>query len=291
MLTKKKKKLEGVELVAHIILIILSLCILYPMLNVVAVSLSGDTAIMTGKVTIFPIDITLKSYSYFLDNAMVLRAYGNSILYTVVGVAYNLGMTALMAYPLSRKKLMGRSFFMKLVIFTMYFSGGTIPLFMLVDSVGLMNSMWALIIPNSVWTMQMIICINGYQAIPDSLYEAAHLDGAGEFTIFTKLALPLSKATLATIGMQFFMSHWNSYYNPMLYLFDKEKFPLQVVLRSMLMENSEVISGVLEGGTAGITPDGVKNAVIVLTMIPVLCVYPFVQKYFVKGALVGSVKG
>ena len=211
-------------------------------------------------------------------------------MYTVVGVLYNLCMTALMAYPLSRTKLIGRGFFMKLVIFTMYFSGGTIPLFLLVSEMELTDSLWALIVPNSVWTMQMIICINGYQAIPDSLYEAAQLDGAGEFTTFTRIALPLSKATLATIGMQIFMSHWNSYYNPMLYLFTPEKFPLQVVLRSMLTENAEQIVGA--GGMVGaVTPDGIKNAVIVLAMIPVLLVYPFVQKYFVKGALIGSVKG
>ena len=260
------------------------------MLNVLATSLSGSTAVLSGNVTIFPVDFTWESYKYFLEDSTVLKAYWNSIVYTVVGVAYNLCMTALMAYPLSRTKLVGRSIFMKIVIFTMYFSGGTIPLFLLVSELKLMDTMWALIVPNSVWTMQMIIMINGYQAIPDSLYEAAELDGAGDFTVFTRIALPLSKATLATIGMQIFMSHWNSYYNPMLYLFDKDKFPLQVVLRSMLTENAEQIVGA--GGMVGaITPDGIKNAVIVLTMIPVMLIYPFVQKYFVKGALVGSVKG
>ena len=287
---KKKKKVDGVDIFAHIFMILLSVCILYPMLNVLATSLSGSAAVLSGNVTIFPIDFTWDSYSYFLEDSTVLRAYANSIYYTVVGVTYNLCMTALMAYPLSRTKLVGRSVFMKIVIFTMYFSGGTIPLFLLVSELNMMDSLAALIVPNSVWTMQMIICINGYQAIPESLYEAAELDGAGEFTIFTRLALPLSKATLATIGMQIFMSHWNSYYNPMLYLFDKDKFPLQVVLRSMLTENAEQIVGA--GGMVGaVTPDGIKNAVIVLAMIPVMLVYPFVQKYFVKGALVGSVKG
>ena len=271
-------------------MILLSICVLYPMLNVLATSLSSSTAVLSGNITIFPMEFTWESYKFFLEDATVLNAYWNSIVYTVVGVTYNLCMTALMAYPLSRTKLVGRSIFMKIVIFTMYFSGGTIPLFLLVSELGLMDSMWALIVPNSVWTMQMIIMINGYQAIPDSLYEAAELDGAGDFTVFTRIALPLSKATLATIGMQIFMSHWNSYYNPMLYLFDKDKFPLQVVLRSMLTENAEQIVGA--GGMVGaVTPDGIKNAVIVLTMIPVMLIYPFVQKYFVKGALVGSVKG
>ena len=287
---KKKKKVEGLDIFAHIVMILLSICVLYPMLNVLATSLSGSAAVLSGNITIFPMDFTLESYEYFLESDSVLNAYKNSIIYTVCGVVYNLSMTALMAYPLSRTKLVGRSVFMKFIIFTMYFSGGTIPLFLLVDEVGLMDSMLALIVPSSVWTMQMIICISGYQAIPDSLYEAAELDGAGDFYAFTRIALPLSKATLATIGMQIFMSHWNSFYNPMLYLFDKDKFPLQVVLRSMLTENAEQIVGA--GGMVGaVTPDGIKNAVIVLTMIPVLLVYPFVQKYFVKGALVGSVKG
>ena len=290
MKLKKKKKVDGVDVFAHIFMILLSVCILYPMLNVLATSLSGSAAVLSGNVTIFPIDFTWDSYTYFLEDDTVLRAYGNSIYYTVVGIVYNLCMTALMAYPLSQTKLVGRSVFMKIVIFTMYFSGGTIPLFLLVSELNMMDSLAALIVPNSVWTMQMIICINGYQAIPESLYEAAELDGAGEFTIFTRLALPLSKATLATIGMQIFMSHWNSYYHPRLYLFDKDKFPLQVVLRSMLTENAEQIVGA--GGMVGaVTPDGIKNAVIVLAMIPVMLVYPFVQKYFVKGALVGSVKG
>lgn len=287
---RKKKKVDGVDIFAHIVMILLAVCILYPMLNVLATSLSGSEAVLSGNITVFPVDFTLESYKYFLEDSAVLNAYWNSIVYTVVGVLYNLCMTALMAYPLSRTKLIGRGFFMKLVIFTMYFSGGTIPLFLLVSEMELTDSLWALIVPNSVWTMQMIICINGYQAIPDSLYEAAQLDGAGEFTTFTRIALPLSKATLATIGMQIFMSHWNSYYNPMLYLFTPEKFPLQVVLRSMLTENAEQIVGA--GGMVGaVTPDGIKNAVIVLAMIPVLLVYPFVQKYFVKGALIGSVKG
>ena len=287
---RKKKKVDGVDIFAHIVMILLAVCILYPMLNVLATSLSGSEAVLSGNITVFPVDFTLESYKYFLEDSAVLNAYWNSIVYTVVGVLYNLCMTALMAYPLSRTKLIGRGFFMKLVIFTMYFSGGTIPLFLLVSEMELTDSLWALIVPNSVWTMQMIICINGYQAIPDSLYEAAQLDGAGEFTTFTRIALPLSKATLATIGMQIFMSHWNSYYNPMLYLFTPEKFPLQVVLRSMLTENAEQIVG--PGGMVGaVTPDGIKNAVIVLAMIPVMLVYPFVQKYFVKGALIGSVKG
>lgn len=286
----KKKKFGGVDFFAHLILIVLSVCVLYPMLNVLATSLSGSEAVLSGNITVFPIDFTLESYTYFLEDPTVLNAYWNSIVYTIIGVVYNLCMTALMAYPLSRMKLVGRSFFMKLIIFTMFFSGGTIPLFLLVSELNLMDTVWALVVPSSVWTMQMIICINGYQSIPDSLYEAAQLDGAGEFTVFMRIALPLSKATLATIGMQIFMSHWNSYYNPILYLFSKDKFPLQVVLRSMLTENAEQIVGA--GGMVGaVTPDGIKNAVIVLAMIPVLLVYPFVQKYFVKGALVGSVKG
>ena len=290
MQSTRKRKLGVLDIVAHAVMILLSICVLYPMLNVFATSLSGSAAVLSGNITIFPMDFTWESYKFFLEDSTVLNAYWNSIVYTVVGVGYNLCMTALMAYPLSRTKLVGRSVFMKIVIFTMYFSGGTIPLFLLVSELGMMDSMWALIVPNSVWTMQMIIMINGYQAIPDSLYEAAELDGAGDFTVFTRIALPLSKATLATIGMQIFMSHWNSYYNPMLYLFSKEKFPLQVVLRSMLTENAEQIVGA--GGMVGaVTPDGIKNAVIVLTMIPVMLIYPFVQKYFVKGALVGSVKG
>ena len=285
---KKKRKFTIFDLVVHILCILITVAILYPMVNLLAVSLSGYSEIMADKVTFFPKGFSLKNYLYFLNDTKVLRAYGNSILYTAVGVVCNLVMTLLTAYPLSRQKLMGRSLIMKMIIFTLYFSGGTIPLYLVVKATGLLDTMWSLIIPNAVWTMELIIMISFFRSIPSSLYEAAELDGAGEFQTFIRIVLPLSKASISSVALFFFIGHWNSYYNPMLYINDKAKYPLQVVLRSMLLENTESVTTNL---LAGVAPAGIKSAVIVLTMIPVLIIYPFVQKFFVKGVTVGAVKG
>ena len=284
-----KKKISALDIVVHAFMIIMVICILYPMLNVVAISFSSSEQIMAGHITIFPRDFTLKNYTYFLGDGKVLRAYANSILYTTVGVLWNVGMTVLMAYPLSRGKLLGRAAITKIIVFTMYFSGGTIPLYLIVKGTGLLDTMWSLIIPQSIWTMEMIIMISFFRSLPTSLYDAAELDGAGEFKTFLNVALPLSKAPIASISLFYFMGHWNSYFTAMLYLGDKNKYPLQMILKSMLLEDSTTVtSNVI---ATGMTPTGVKNAVIVIAMIPVLLIYPLAQKYFVKGVTVGAIKG
>lgn len=289
MRLKKKKKFDYIDVVANIIMILFSICILYPMLHVVAVSLSGKYAIVRNEVTIFPIDFTLESYTYFMDHDKFLTGFVNGIWYTIEGVAANLLATALMAYPLSKMKLIGRSWVMKMCVFTMYFSGGLIPLYMQITNMGLYGSEWAWILGDLISTTNMIIIINGYQAIPDSLYEAAYLDGASEFQVFIKIALPLTKASLASVGLFYFIQHWNSWYSAMIYLDDPDKFPLQLFLRSVLIQNSETDQN--PNFNQDLTPVGVKNSLIVLSMIPVMVVYPFVQKYFVKGVMMGSVKG
>ena len=156
---------------------------------------------------------------------------------------------------------------------------------------GLIDSEWSLVLPNLIWTMDLIICINGYRAIPESLYEAAYLDGASEFQVFTKIALPLTKATLASIGLFFFMGHWNSFFLPFLYMQSPEKMPLQVVLRNILIEEEGMNGNNQSAAMSNMTPDSIKNAIIVVTMIPVMIVYPAVQKHFVGGVMIGSVKG
>lgn len=283
------KKITLFDFVVHALLIIISFCMLYPLLNTVAVSLSGDYEIMTNQVTIFPKNLTFKSYEYFADNKEIARAYANSILYTAVGVLWNVSMTVLMAYPLSRDKLIGRKTIIKFIVFTMFFSGGTIPTYLVVKETGLLDSMWALIIPQSIWTMELLIVISFFRGLPAGLFEAAEIDGASEFQMFRKIALPLSKASIASISLFYFMGHWNSYYLPMIYLDDPNKFPLQLILRSMLMQATDTTRMAL--GEASVVPTGIKSAVIVITMIPVLLVYPFVQKYFVKGVTIGAIKG
>ena len=287
-LRKKRVKVDWIDIFAHTFNIIFCLLILYPVLNTLARSFSGNYAIAANKVTIFPVDFTLKSYKYVFDNPRILRSFGNAIFYTAVGVTCNLAATVLMAYPLSKSKLMGRPWILKGMMFTMYFSGGMIPSYLLVSSLGLRDSMWALIIPNIIHTSNCIIMINGFRATPESLYEAAYLDGAGDFQVFVRIALPLAKATIASLGLFYFMSHWNDFFTPMLYLDTADKMPLQVVLRSVLIEENTIE---MDPTAGALTPEGIKGAVIFITMIPVMIVYPFAQRYFVGGVMMGSVKG
>ena len=286
---KKKRKFDYIDVVAHIIMILFSACILYPMLHVLAVSFSGVVPILKNDVTIFPIDFTFENYTYFMHHDQFLTGFVNQVIYTVEGVAANLFFTALMAYPLSKMRLIGRSWVMRLLVFTMYFHGGLIPLYMQIRNMGLGDSEWAWILGGLIQTYYLIIMINGFQSIPESLYEAAYLDGASDFQIFFQIALPLTKATLASLGLFFFINHWNSWYSAMLYLDDPAKFPLQLFMRSVLIDDSE--TNHRPEFSQQIAPIGVKNSLIVLSMIPVIIVYPFVQKYFVTGVMMGSVKG
>lgn len=286
---KKKKKFDYIDVVSHIVMILFSICILYPMLHVVAVSLSGVGPINKNLVTIFPMDFTFDWYTYFMEHDEFISGFLNQVWYTIEGVAANLFFTALMAYPLSKMRLMGRSLIMKLLVFTMYFHGGLIPLYMQIRNMGLGNSEWAWILGGLIATYYLIIMINGFQSIPESLYEAAYLDGASDIQVFFRIALPLTKATLASLGLFFFINHWNAWYSAMLYLDDKDKFPLQLFMRKVLIQDSETNSR--PEFSAEIAPIGVKNSLIVLSMIPVIIVYPFVQKYFVTGVMMGSVKG
>lgn len=289
--TGRKEKFGAFDFIVYAILIILTVCFLYPMLHVIAVSFSDKYSISANKVLILPRGFNLESYSYLLQNNKVPRSFANTIFYTAIGTFINLAMTALMAYPLSKSHLTGRSIILKMVMFTMFFGGGTIPTFLLVKDLHLLDTSWALWLPNAIWTMEMLIMISFFRSLPQSLFESAYLDGASEYRVFLQIALPLSKASIASIGMFYFMGHWNSYFIPMMYLNDTAKFPLQLVLRSMLLEDANAFATSSEIVQVAVTPTGVKNAVIFITMVPVMIVYPFVQKYFVKGVMIGSIKG
>jgi len=226
----------------------------------------------------------------------VPRAFKNSVIYTVVGTLINLILTTSFAYPLSRKSLPLKSFYTWLVIITMYFSGGLIPLFILVKNLGLYDTMWALILPGAINTTNLIIMRTFFQNIPHELEESAYLDGANEFIIFTRIVLPLSKAALATVGLYYAVGHWNSWFNAMIFLSDQKKFPLQLVLRDIIML-AQTLQQAAEAGDLSarqelglINAKGVKYATLFVSMIPMLAVYPFVQKYFVKGVMIGSLK-
>ncbi|WP_443722437.1 carbohydrate ABC transporter permease [Ruthenibacterium lactatiformans] len=284
-----KEKFGVFDAVIYLLMGAVLISVLYPILNVVAISFSSSSFVVRNEVTIFPRGFTLDAYKELFSSSRIPRAYGNTLLYTGLGTGINLLMTILTAYPLSRPALTGRKLFMGLILFTIFFNGGTIPTFIVVQALGLRNTIWSMVLPNAIWTMELLILISFFRSVPQALHESAVLDGASEATILWRIFVPLSKASLASVGLFYFMGHWNSYFLPLIYLDDQKLYPLQLVLKDMLLDESATISNVVSG--SAITPASLKNAVIFITMVPVMIIYPMVQKYFVKGVMIGSVKG
>lgn len=262
----------------------------YPLIYVVSLSFSDNFSIAQNIVTFYPKGFNLEAYKYILRDDRIPRAYLNTIIYTSAGTFVNLLMTSIAAYPLSRKDFFGRKVLTKLIIVTMFFNGGMIPMYLVVYSLGLVDSIWALILPNAIWTYELLILKSFYESLPPSMYESAVIDGASEYRVLFQIIMPLSKAALASICLFFFMGHWNSFFNPLLYLNDMKKYPLQLILRDMMISSTIAETNIVNEFSKS-TPEAMKNAVIVITMIPVMIVYPFAQKYFAKGVMLGAVKG
>ncbi|MFC7680383.1 carbohydrate ABC transporter permease [Paenibacillus sp. GCM10028914] len=273
-----------------IILLCLSVVILYPIIYITAVSFSDTSAVVQGKVSLFPVGFNLNAYMEVLKDARIPRAYMNTVFYTALGTTVNLLLTAICAYPLSRKDFFGRKFFMLAIILTMFLNPGIIPNYLIVQELGLIDSVWALVLPNAIWTFELIILKSFYENMSESLREAAVVDGASEYRILFQIIIPLSKPALASIGLFYFMGHWNSFFIPLIYLNEATMYPLQVVLRDMLIFADSSNNQNLVDASA-LAPQAMKNATIVLSMIPVLLLYPFAQKYFAKGVMLGSEKG
>lgn len=292
-MVNKRFSLRNISLfgiVNTIILTCLAIITVYPVIYITAVSLSVTSEVVQGNVTLFPKGFNLDAYAQVLNDDRVPRAYLNTIMYTALGTAINLLLTAVAAYPLARKNFFGRKFFLLAIIITMFLNPGIIPNYLIVSELGLLNSVWALVLPNAIWTFELLILKSFYENMSESLREAAVVDGASEYRILFQIVIPLSKPALASIGLFYFMGHWNSFFIPMIYLNDSVLYPLQVVLRDMLIfsENGSNPSLV---DAAALAPQAMKNATIVLSMIPVLLIYPFAQKYFAKGVMLGSEKG
>lgn len=273
-----------------LILIIIALVCIVPFINIIATSFASTQEVVTKKFILFPSTFSLDAYRYILSTPTIFRALGVSIGVTGVGTLVSMIVTSLMAYGLSRKYLYGRKAINFLVVFSMLFSGGMIPTFLVVKSFGLINSYWSMILPVCVNAMNMIIMRNFFQALPDSLDESAKMDGCTDFGVFFKIMLPLALPSIATISLFYAVTYWNTYMNAILYVNDSTKWPIQVLLRQIVI----VASGMQADSSAvDVVPPAqtVKMAVIVIATVPMLIVYPFVQKYFVKGAMVGSVKG
>ena len=270
------------------------LIILYPLWFVVIASISNSDLVNQGKVTFWPVDIRFYGFQQIFQDARIWVGYRNTIFYVVVGTLLNILVTMPAAYALSRPDFRARNAVMLYFVFTMYFSGGLVPTYMMVNSLKLINTPWILLIMVLINTYNLIIARTFIQnTIPNDLFESATLDGANHFRTFWSIVLPLSKAIISVEILYYAVFHWNDYFNALIYTSSPEVQPLQMVLRRILLQNEAFASGNggVQGGYAQSSADQVKYAVIIVSTVPILCVYPFVQKYFEKGVMIGAVKG
>lgn len=276
-----------------LLLIGISFVCLYPVLYAIMASFSNADQLMAYRGFLcMPLSPNLESYKAILKNKMIFSGYANTLFVVVVATILNIIMTAIGAYFLSRKDLMLKKFIMIYIMITMYFSGGIIPLYLTVKNLGLYNSLWSLILPVAMNTFNLVIMRTSFEAVPDSLVEAALIDGANHITIMFKIILPLTKATIAVMVLYYGVAHWNSWFQAMMYLQDRNKFPLQLILQEILIQNDT--NAMTQGGNITDVINiskTIKYAVIVVSTVPILIVYPFLQKYFAKGTMVGAVKG
>lgn len=268
----------------------------YPLVYVLSASLSDPTAISDGSMWLLPKGFNLNAYKEVFKSRDVFTGYKNTVIYAVTGTFINLAMTTMAAYPLSRSDLAGKNVLTFLITFTMFFSGGMIPSYINIQNLHMLNTMWSMVLPGAIGVTNMIIMRNYFQhSIPGELVEAAYADGCTNLGVLFRIVLPLSKSILAVMFIFYFVGHWNAYFNALLYLNDKEKYPLQVFLRSILIQNNP---GDMLGGAGSqdssqlqLIYETLKYAIIVVSSIPVLILYPFVQRYFSKGIMMGALKG
>lgn len=293
MAIKESRSDKIFYIIVNIILAIAMIITLYPFIYTLSSSISDPYAVAKRQIVLLPKGFSLESYKMVLDNPEIYRYYYNTIWYVVVGTSINLIMTLIAAYPLSREKFFLRDHIMMFISFTMFFSGGLIPTFLLVRGLGLYNTRWAIVLPTAVSVWNVIITRTYMQSnIPDSLWESATIDGANDLVILCKITLPLSKPILAVILLFSAVSHWNSYFPALIYLADKDLHPMQLFLRRILLIVSEDLVASAQGTSErSAIGEQIRYTVIMVTIIPIICVYPFLQKYFVKGVMIGAIKG
>lgn len=279
------------DIVNIILLLALVFVIVIPVWHVVCYSFSDANRVMaTNGLLLLPEGFSLESYQAVARNPNIFTGYRNTIFIVIVGTLLSLLLTLMGAYVLSRKGFLWNRFLSLMVVFTMYFSGGMIPFYLTVRTVGLDGSIWSLIIPSAISTYNMIIMRTAMASVPASMEESATIDGAGHFRILFSIMIPLTKATLAVIALYYAVSNWNAWFNAMLFLRDKSLYPLQLILREILVQNDTTMMSAGMGEDQFLIGETIKYATIVVATVPILCVYPFLQKYFVKGVMIGAVK-
>lgn len=293
---KKITQDKVVYFINYIMLTVLLVMVLYPLIYIVSCSFSSGDALMSGKVKLFPVDLTLQSYQAVFKYQSIWTGYRNAIIYAIVGTVISMVLTLFAAYPLSRSDFRGKKIFTVIILFTMMFSGGLIPTYLLVKNLGLMDSIWAVVLPGAVNAYNIIVARTFFaNTIPKELQEAAEMDGCSDFRFFIKIVIPLSAPIIAVLSLWVIVGLWNSYFGPMIYLNSQEKYPLQLVLRRILLLSQVNLN------QSSIDPETIrknqylsemlKYGTIIISTLPLMVIYPFVQKYFVKGVMIGSVKG
>ncbi|WP_284646645.1 carbohydrate ABC transporter permease [Paenibacillus silviterrae] len=274
--------------VIYVILGLVGLAAVVPILYVVSVSLTPYAEVLkNGGYVLIPKEITFQAYHKILSSSSIWSSFKVTIFVTVVGTAVNLLLTMLLAYPISRKGLPHRSIFLFMVVFTLLFSGGIIPTYLVVKSTGLLDTVWALILPNAIWSFNVLIMKSFFENLPEELFESARMDGAGEFRILWQLVVPLSLPSIMTIGLFYAVGHWNQFFQAIMYITDRTLFPLQVIVREMLMLSQQT----MESAENMVPTVTMQMAAVIVASIPIIVVYPFLQKHFTKGMLLGSIKG
>ena len=283
------------EIANHILLTIVLIIVVYPLIFIISASFSSPTAVIRGEMWLFPVDFSLAGYVKVFANKDIMTGYRNTIFYTVVGTTINLIMTIIAAYPLSRKSFYGRNIIMAIFTFTMFFNGGMIPTYLIIKDLNLLNNFWVMILPGAVSIWNIIIMRTFFQtSIPLEIEEAALIDGCSNIKTLTRIVLPLSAPIIAVMVLFYGVSHWNAFFNALLYLSSRSKFPLQLFLREILIQNQ--LEGMIHTDVTTISEqeslaEVIKYAVIIVASAPMMLLYPFLQKYFVKGVMIGAIKG
>ncbi|MGE7986099.1 carbohydrate ABC transporter permease [Lysinibacillus fusiformis] len=291
---KESKGDRAFTIFNYVFLAIVAVVVLYPLIFVLSASLSNPEYVISGNIWLWPKEFTVEAYEKVFQNPDIINGFINTLKYTFFGTLLNIVMTICAAYPLSRRNLKGKGFIMAFMVFTMFFSGGLIPTYLLIRDLGMINTFWVMIIPNAVAVWNIIIMRTFFQSIPYELEESAMIDGAGNFRILWSIVLPLSLPVMAVMVLFYAVGHWNSYFQALIYLQDQDKFPLQLILRQILIQGQadDMIKATSESFLAQkLSVEGLKYAVLIVANLPMLMLYPFLQRYFVKGVMIGSLKG
>lgn len=293
--TKKLKKTRtgGFDVVLIAVFTLLALITIYPFYNVLILSVSNTVSVATHTPYLLPYVIDFTGYKTILQDIYFLKSLGVSLFVTIVGTTINMFLSVIGAYVLSKRQLIGRNLFLSMILFTMLFSGGLVPTYMIIRNMGLINNIWVMILPTAISTYYLIIMKNYFLNLPAGLLEAAHLDGANEWTILWRIAIPISRPFIATFALFYAVERWNEWYNALLYINQKDLYPLQIYLRDILVSlNSQLSSQAQQmlNATQKASTSAVQMATIIITAVPIICVYPFLQKYFVNGIMVGGLK-